>query len=80
MAALPLRRLYLMMIIRIDAKLYETVEKRKAAGLIRLNMEGEMLSITVNGKGYSVDVPPSTPLLRVFRAHLGLTGTRPSSH
>jgi len=35
-----------------------------------------MLSITVNAKGYSVDVPPSTPLLWVLRDHLGLTGTK----
>jgi len=35
-----------------------------------------MLSITVNAKGYSVDVPPNTPLLWVLRDHLGLTGTK----
>jgi len=35
-----------------------------------------MLSITVNGNSYEVDVPADTPLLWVLRDNLGLTGTK----
>ena len=35
-----------------------------------------MLSLTVNGKDVSVDVPPDTPLLWVLRESLQLTGTK----
>jgi isoquinoline 1-oxidoreductase subunit alpha len=35
-----------------------------------------MISLQVNGKKYSVDVPPDTPLLWVLRDHLKLTGTK----
>jgi isoquinoline 1-oxidoreductase subunit alpha len=35
-----------------------------------------MLSLTVNGKQYQVDVPVDTPLLWVIRDSIGLTGTK----
>jgi aerobic-type carbon monoxide dehydrogenase small subunit (CoxS/CutS family) len=35
-----------------------------------------MLSLKVNGKAYSVDVEPETPLLWVIRDAIGLTGTK----
>ena len=35
-----------------------------------------MLSLKVNGKVYSVDVEPETPLLWVIRDTIGLTGTK----
>ncbi|WP_233842648.1 (2Fe-2S)-binding protein [Dyella sp. 2HG41-7] len=35
-----------------------------------------MLSLTVNDKPYSVDVPDDTPLLWVLRDVIGLTGTK----
>jgi isoquinoline 1-oxidoreductase alpha subunit len=35
-----------------------------------------MISLTVNGKAYEVDVEPDTPLLWVLRDTTGLTGTR----
>src|SRR5512144_1429216 len=35
-----------------------------------------MISFQVNGKKYSVDVPPDTPLLWVIRDNLKLTGTK----
>ena len=35
-----------------------------------------MISLRVNGKKYSVDVPPDTPLLWVIRDHLKLMGTK----
>jgi aerobic-type carbon monoxide dehydrogenase small subunit (CoxS/CutS family) len=35
-----------------------------------------MISIRVNGKAYTLDVSPSTPLLWAIREHLGLTGTK----
>jgi isoquinoline 1-oxidoreductase subunit alpha len=35
-----------------------------------------MLSITVNGKKYQVEVPLDTPLLWVIRDNIGLTGTK----
>src|SRR6201997_1427694 len=35
-----------------------------------------MLSLKVNGKAYSVDVEPETPLLWVIRDTIGLTGTK----
>jgi isoquinoline 1-oxidoreductase alpha subunit len=38
--------------------------------------EGFMISLRVNGKKYSVDVPPDTPLLWVIRDHLKLMGTK----
>jgi isoquinoline 1-oxidoreductase alpha subunit len=34
------------------------------------------VSLTVNGKGVSVDAQPDTPLLWVLREHLKLTGTK----
>ncbi|HWP77477.1 MAG TPA: (2Fe-2S)-binding protein, partial [Methylomirabilota bacterium] len=34
------------------------------------------VQLRVNGKKYSVEVDPETPLLWVLRDHLGLTGTR----
>jgi isoquinoline 1-oxidoreductase subunit alpha len=35
-----------------------------------------MITLNVNGKKHSVDVPTSTPLLWVLREHLELTGTK----
>jgi isoquinoline 1-oxidoreductase alpha subunit len=35
-----------------------------------------MIFITVNGKGYQLDIEPETPLLWVIRDELGLTGTK----
>src|SRR4051812_4698066 len=35
-----------------------------------------MLSLKINGKAYSVDVEPETPLLWVIRDTIGLTGTK----
>ena len=35
-----------------------------------------MLSLKINGKMYSVDVEPETPLLWVIRDTIGLTGTK----
>jgi isoquinoline 1-oxidoreductase subunit alpha len=35
-----------------------------------------MISLTVNGKKYDVDVSPDTPLLWVLRDTIGLTGTK----
>lgn len=35
-----------------------------------------MINLNVNGKAYSVDVDPNTPLLWVLRDILGLTGTK----
>jgi isoquinoline 1-oxidoreductase alpha subunit len=35
-----------------------------------------MFSLTVNGKSYSVEVEPETPLLWVIRDAIGLTGTK----
>jgi aerobic-type carbon monoxide dehydrogenase small subunit (CoxS/CutS family) len=35
-----------------------------------------MISLTVNGKQHSLDVPPDMPLLWVIRENLGLTGTK----
>ena len=35
-----------------------------------------MLSISVNGKTYQLDVPVDTPLLWVLRDNIGLTGTK----
>jgi len=35
-----------------------------------------MISLTVNGKPYNVDVPPDMPLLWVIRDVIGLTGTK----
>ena len=35
-----------------------------------------MISLTVNGKQYDVDVSPDTPLLWVIRDTIGLTGTK----
>jgi isoquinoline 1-oxidoreductase alpha subunit len=35
-----------------------------------------MVSLTINGKSYSADVDPRTPLLWVLRDTLGLTGTK----
>jgi aerobic-type carbon monoxide dehydrogenase small subunit (CoxS/CutS family) len=34
------------------------------------------LSLTINGKHYTVDADPDTPLLWVLRDHLNLTGTK----
>jgi aerobic-type carbon monoxide dehydrogenase small subunit (CoxS/CutS family) len=35
-----------------------------------------MITLTVNGRDYSTDAVPDTPLLWVLRDHLGLTGTK----
>jgi isoquinoline 1-oxidoreductase subunit alpha len=35
-----------------------------------------MISLTVNGVGHNVDVPPDMPLLWVIRDELGMTGTK----
>ena len=35
-----------------------------------------MTKLEINGKSYSVDVPPDTPLLWVLRDEIGLTGTK----
>jgi len=35
-----------------------------------------MAKLLINGKSYTVDVPPDTPLLWVIREHLQLTGTK----
>src|SRR5262245_57000787 len=35
-----------------------------------------MISLTVNGRKYDVDVAPDTPLLWVIRDTIGLTGTK----
>jgi isoquinoline 1-oxidoreductase alpha subunit len=35
-----------------------------------------MISLSINGKDYEVEVPPDTPLLWVIREHLRLTGTK----
>jgi len=35
-----------------------------------------MTKLDINGKPYSVDVPPDTPLLWVLRDEIGLTGTK----
>jgi isoquinoline 1-oxidoreductase subunit alpha len=35
-----------------------------------------MITLSVNGKSYEVDVEPDTPLLWVLRDTIGLTGTR----
>ena len=36
----------------------------------------ELIRLEVNGKLYSVNYPPETPLLYVLRDELGLTGTK----
>jgi len=35
-----------------------------------------MIKLNVNGKSHQVDVEPDTPLLRVLREQVGLTGTK----
>ena len=35
-----------------------------------------MISVTVNGKAYQLDIEPETPLLWVIRDEIGLTGTK----
>jgi isoquinoline 1-oxidoreductase subunit alpha len=35
-----------------------------------------MTKLDINGKSYSVDAPPDTPLLWVLRDEIGLTGTK----
>jgi isoquinoline 1-oxidoreductase alpha subunit len=35
-----------------------------------------MISLTVNGKNYLLDIEPETPLLWVLRDEIGLTGTK----
>jgi isoquinoline 1-oxidoreductase alpha subunit len=35
-----------------------------------------MISLTVNGQSYEVDVEPDTPLLWAIRENIGLTGTK----
>jgi len=35
-----------------------------------------MTKLDINGRSYSVDVPPDTPLLWVLRDEIGLTGTK----
>src|SRR5262249_5905643 len=42
----------------------------------RLERSWLMISLTVNGKKYDVDVPADTPLLWVLRDTIGLTGTK----
>ena len=37
------------------------------------------ITLTVNGRRHSVDVPPDTPLLWVLRDYLDLTGTNRKS-
>jgi aerobic-type carbon monoxide dehydrogenase small subunit (CoxS/CutS family) len=39
-------------------------------------MERVMVSLTVNGKSYQLDLEPETPLLWVLRDEIGLTGTK----
>jgi isoquinoline 1-oxidoreductase alpha subunit len=34
------------------------------------------LTLTVNGRGYDIDVAPDTPLLWAIRENIGLTGTK----
>src|SRR5690348_16433059 len=38
--------------------------------------DNDMIELTVNGKAYSIDVEPDTPLLWVIREQIGLTGTK----
>jgi isoquinoline 1-oxidoreductase alpha subunit len=46
-------------------------------GFVLGGMEGLlMITLTVNGKKYTLDVPRDIPLLWVLRDHLGLTGTK----
>ena len=35
-----------------------------------------MISLTINGKSFNVDVEPDTPLLWAIRENVGLTGTK----
>ena len=35
-----------------------------------------MTTLNVNGKAQNVDVTPDTPLLRVLRDNMGMTGTK----
>src|SRR5437764_15230168 len=42
----------------------------------RFEQNGPMISLTVNGKLYNVDVAPDMPLLWVIRDVIGLTGTK----
>jgi len=35
-----------------------------------------MISLTINGKSFNVDVEPDTPLLWAIRENIGLTGTK----
>ena len=35
-----------------------------------------MVHLTINGKGYDIDVDPNTPLLWAIRENVGLTGTK----
>jgi aerobic-type carbon monoxide dehydrogenase small subunit (CoxS/CutS family) len=43
---------------------------------VQILKEPPMISLTVNGRQYQVDVPPDMPLLWVIRENLGLTGTK----
>ena len=38
--------------------------------------DAAMISLTINGKAYSLDIEPETPLLWVLRDEIGLTGTK----
>ena len=35
-----------------------------------------MVTLSINGKAYDIDVEPDTPLLWVLRDAIGLTGTK----
>ena len=42
----------------------------------RANQGIAMANLTINGKSYTVDVEPDTPLLWAIRENVGLTGTK----
>jgi isoquinoline 1-oxidoreductase subunit alpha len=39
-------------------------------------MEESMLSLSINGESYNLDIEPETPMLWVLRDEIGLTGTK----
>ena len=49
---------------------------RKFQKLAIKGKEGAMISLNVNGKVHSLDVPGDTPLLWALRDHLDLKGTK----
>ena len=51
-------------------------EKTPAANTRSRDITMATVTMTINGKRYSVDVEPSTSLLHVIREKLGLTGTK----